>query len=82
MLFHWGLRRLYFSSSAKPGLSLEKHQAMNINRKVIVELCHVFQSLTHKLYKSSHFFLILTRTPNFSSIQYMRNINPVPSELY
>lgn len=82
MLLHWGLRRLYFSSSAKPGLSLEKQQAVNINRKVIVELCHVLQSLTYKLYKCSHFFLILTRTPNFSSIQYTRNTDPAPSELY
>lgn len=82
MLLHWGLRRLYFSSSAKPGLSLEKQQSMNINRKVIVELCNVFQSLIYKLYKCSHLFLILRRTPNFSSVRYTRNINPVPSELY
>lgn len=81
MLLHWDLRRLYCSSSAKPGLSLEKQQAMSINRKVTVELCHVFQSLTYKLYKCSH-FLILTRTLNFSSLQYSRSIDPAPSEQY
>lgn len=82
MLLHWGLRRLYFSSSAKPELSLEKQQSMNINRKMIVELCYVSQSLIYKLYKCSHLFLILARIQNFSSIRYTRNINPAPSELY
>lgn len=82
MLLHCGLRGLYFISSANPGLSLEKQQAMIINRKVIVELCHLFLSLTYKLYKCSHFFLILIRTPNLSSIQYNKNIDAVPNELY
>ena len=76
MLLHWGLRMLDFSSSTKPELSLEKQQAMNINRKMIIELCHVFQFLTYKQYKCSHFFLILTRTPNCCSIRYNGNIDP------
>lgn len=81
MLLHWGLRRSYFISSAKSGLSLEKQQAMNINREVIAELCHVFQPFTNELYKCNYFFLVQMRTPNSSSLWYIGNSGPGSSEL-